>query len=94
MILRVFAFANRIDFYSGALKRFLNDYMANWAPRDADLIARQAEMFRQTMQNVYAVFGTNSGRLYSVPPGSHDGGWDTKFSIAALEIQASRSAGT
>jgi hypothetical protein len=50
-------------------------------------------MFRQTMQNIYIVFGPNSGRLYSIPSGSHDGRWDKKFSIAALEIQASALMG-
>jgi len=49
-------------------------------------------MFRQTMQNVYTVFGPNSGRLYSISSGN-DGRWDTKFSIAALEIQASALLG-
>ena len=89
MILRFLALANRIDFYTGGLKRFLNDYMAKWAPHDPAAIDEQAQMFRQTMQNVSIVFGPNSGRLYNVPPGGPAGRWDTKFSIAALEIQAS-----
>lgn len=89
MILRFFALANRVQFYKGGLKRFLNDYMAKHAPRDAAAIEEQARLFRQTMQNVYTVFGPNSGRLYSIPSGSRDGRWDKKFSIAALEIQAS-----
>jgi hypothetical protein len=89
MILRFLALANRINFYKGGLKRFLNDYMAKYAPHDAAALDEQAQMFRQTMQNVYTVFGQHSGRLYSVPPRAPNGGWDTKFSIAALEIQAS-----
>jgi hypothetical protein len=89
MILRLLALANRVNFFKGGLKRFLNDYMANYAPRDAAAIDEQARIFRQAMQNVYTVFGQHSGRLYSVPPGAPNGGWDTKFSIAALEIQAS-----
>jgi hypothetical protein len=63
--------------------------MAKWAPRDAAAIDEQREMFQKTTQNVYTVFGANSGRLYSIPSGSHNGSWDKKFSIAALEIQAS-----
>ncbi len=93
MILRFLALANRIDFYKGGLKRFLNDYMAKWAPHDAAAIEEQTQMFRQTMQNVYTVFGANSGRLYSITSESRDGRWDTKFSIAALEIQASALLG-
>jgi hypothetical protein len=94
MILRFFALANRIDFYKGGLKRFLNDYMDKWAPRDTAAIDEQRQMFRQTMQNVYTVFGANSGRLYNIPSGSRrDGSWDKKFSIAALEIQASALLG-
>jgi HNH endonuclease len=45
------------------------------------------------MQNVLTVFGPHSGRLYSVPPGSRNGGLDSRFSIAALEIQASALLG-
>lgn len=93
MILRFLALANRVKFYKGGLKRFLNDYMAKYAPHDAAAIVEQAGMFRQTMQNVYTVFGPNSGRLYNVPAGSRDGRWDKKFSIAALEIQASALLG-
>ena len=92
MILRFLALANRVSFYKGNLKRFLNDYMANWAPRDAATINEQAQMFRQTMQNVYNVFGPHSGRLYNLS-GGRDGRWDTNFSIAALEIQASALLG-
>jgi hypothetical protein len=42
---------------------------------------------------VYTVFGQHSGRLYSVPPRAPNGAWDSKFSIAALEIQASALLG-
>jgi hypothetical protein len=93
MILRFLALANRVQFYKGGLKRFLNDYMAKYAPRDATAIDEQAQIFRQTMQNVYNVFGPHSGRLYSLTPRGRDGRWDTKFSIAALEIQASALLG-
>jgi hypothetical protein len=91
MILRFFAFANRVDFYRGALKRFLNDYMEKFAPSDAVAIDEQARVFRQTMQNVLAAFGPHSGRLYNV--GNPNGSWDTRFSIAALEIQAAALIG-
>ena len=93
MILRFLALANRINFYRGGLKRFLNDYMENWAPKKAVAIKEQEQMFQQTMQNVHTVFGEHSGKLYSITPGSRDGGWDKKFSIAALEIQASALLG-
>ena len=96
MILRFFAFANRIDHYAGNLKRFLNDYMATYAPRDEMQIKAQAALFRQTMQNIYIVFGSNAGRLYST--GTEDrqtveGKWDTRFSISAFDIQASALLG-
>jgi hypothetical protein len=63
-----------------------------YSPKTAAEIASQAEMFRQTMRNVYAVFGEYSGRLYST--GTEDrptvsGRWEPKFSISALDIQAS-----
>lgn len=93
MILRFLALANRVQFYNGGLKRFLNDYMAKHAPRDVTAIKEQAHLFQKTMQNVYTVFGPNSGRLYGIQSGRRDGRWDSKFSIAALEIQASALLG-
>ena len=95
MILRFFSFTNRIDHYAGNLKRFLNDYMGRYAPNDEAQVAELGEMFKQTMQNVYTVFGEQSGRLYSVSEeSSQDGGtWEKKFSISALDIQASALIG-
>ena len=96
MILRFFAFANRIDSFAGKLKGFLNDYMAVYAPKDQIQIKALADLFRQTMQNVYIVFGSNAGHLYSTGTEDHptvEGNWDTRFSIAALDIQASALIG-
>jgi hypothetical protein len=103
MILRLFAFANRLNdyrgklksflndyIYRGKLKSFLNDYMGKYAPRGDD-IESQAKMFRQAMQNVWAVFGTNSAKLYTAGTEDRptiDGKWEPKFSISALDIQA------
>jgi Protein of unknown function DUF262/HNH endonuclease len=92
MILRFFTFANRIDHYNGKLKPFLNEYMGLYAPKSEQDIKNQAAMFRQTMKNVYAVFDSNSGRLYST--GTEDkpaveGKWEPKFTISAFDIQAS-----
>lgn len=95
MILRFFAFTNRIDHYAGNLKRFLNDYMGKYAPREKSQVSELGNMFRQTMQNVYIVFGENAGRLYSVDEGElqDQGRWEKKFSISALDIQASALIG-
>jgi Protein of unknown function DUF262 len=95
MILRFFSFTNRIDHYAGNLKRFLNDYMGRYAPKDKIQVIELETMFRQTMQNVYTVFGENAGRLYSVDDGTsqEEGRWDKKFSISALDIQASALIG-
>ena len=95
MILRFFAFANRLDHYKGKLKSFLNDYMGKYAPKGDD-VHQQANMFRQTMQNVWTVFGENSARLYSTGTEDQptvDGKWEPKFSISALDIQASGLSG-
>jgi hypothetical protein len=92
MILRFFAFANRIDNYAGNLKRFLNEYMGLYAPTDPQLVAGLEATFNQTMRNVYNVFGTHSGRLYSAGTEANpiaEGRWDRKFSILAFDIQAS-----
>ena len=92
MILRYFAFSNRLNYYAGNLKRFLNEYMSKYAPSDQESLESMGSQFRQTMQNVYAVFGSNSGRLYSIDLDNTqevNGKWEPKFSISALDIQAS-----
>jgi 5-methylcytosine-specific restriction endonuclease McrA len=40
------------------------------------------------MVNIYTVFGNHSARLYEVNPQTNAGGWDAKFSVTALDIQA------
>jgi hypothetical protein len=89
MILRFFAFANRLQHYTGNLKRFLNEYMGQYAPRQPQDLKAHATLFRQTMQNIYAVFGEQSARLYDMNARKGRGAWDTPFSIMALDIQAS-----
>ncbi|MBA3945104.1 MAG: DUF262 domain-containing protein, partial [Herpetosiphonaceae bacterium] len=64
MILRFFAFTDRIDHYVGNLRGFLNEYMSMYAPKTPQQIASHAAMFRQTMQNIYTVFGPLSAHLY------------------------------
>jgi hypothetical protein len=93
VILRFFAFVNRLQFYAGNLKRFLNDYIAKYAPRDEDQVAEQANIFKQAVQNLYVVFGSNAARLYNIDPKSNNGEWDSKFSVAAFDIQAAALAG-
>jgi 5-methylcytosine-specific restriction endonuclease McrA len=93
MILRFFAFANRLSNYTGNLKRFLNEYMGQYAPRDPQDLKAHAVILKQTMQNICAVFGDKSARLYEVNPRSNKGVWDTKFSVMALDIQASALIG-
>lgn len=95
MILRFFALAARIDFYAGNLKKFLNDYM-NVAPKESAQIVALRKSFLQTMQNVYAVFGANSGRLFTIGTETHpvpEGRWESQFSISALDIQAGALVG-
>jgi hypothetical protein len=89
MILRFFAFVNRQQFYAGNLKRFLNEYMKDFAPSNSGPVQVQATMFRDAMKHIYAVFGESAGRLYTVNEKTNCGTWDTKFSVAALDIQAS-----
>jgi hypothetical protein len=53
-------------------------------------------MFRQTMHNVWTVFGPNSAKLYSTGTEDRptiDGRWESKFSISALDLQASALIG-
>lgn len=88
IILRFFAFANRLPQYTGNLKSFLNEYMRQYAPRDEPGLKNHAVLFRQTMQNIYAVFGTHSARLYEINQRTNNGDWDSKFSVTALDIQA------
>jgi len=95
MILRFLAFANRIEHYGGNLKKFLNDYMGKYAPDEQSKVTELGILFRQTMQNVYTAFGEHSARIYAVDdttPGA-SGKWESKFSISALDIQASALIG-
>lgn len=87
MILRFFAFVNRIDYYGGNLKKFLNDYMGKYAPQDPQSINHFKTLFQQTMNNVYTVFAENSAKNYT------QDGWESKFSISALDIQSSALIG-
>lgn len=89
IILRFFAFANRLFQYNGNLKRFLNEYMGQYAPREVQELKAHGALFRQTMQNIYAVFGDKAARLYEVNPRTKRGAWDMKFSVMAFDIQAS-----
>jgi 5-methylcytosine-specific restriction endonuclease McrA len=89
MILRFFAFANRLPSYAGSLKRFLSEYMGQYAPRSPEALKSHASLFRQTMQNIYSVFGEKAARLYEINPRTNRGSWELKFSVTALDIQAS-----
>jgi hypothetical protein len=89
IILRFFAFADRLQNYTGNLKKFLNEYMGQYAPPQPEALRAHALSFTQTMQNIYAVFGDKSARLYEVNPRTNTGGWDMKFSVTAFDIQAS-----
>lgn len=95
MILRFFAFMSRIDHYGGNLKKFLNDYMGNHAPTEQSKIVELGAIFRQTMQNINVVFGDRSAKLYSADDSTsyNSGSWESKFSISALDIQASALIG-
>jgi hypothetical protein len=88
IILRVFSFADRLQYYTGNLKRFLNDYMRQYAPNRPEALEAYAAAFTQAMVNIYTVFGNQSARLYEVNPQTNAGGWDAKFSVTALDIQA------
>lgn len=92
IILRFFAFTDRINHYKGNLKRFLNEYMGTHAPSSGQGINEKAEAFKQTMRNIHSVFGDKSARLYIMSDGDEatvEGRWDKKFSVSALDIQAS-----
>lgn len=63
--------------------------MGQYAPHQPDALRAHAVSFKQTMQNIHAVFGDKSARLYEVNSRTNMGGWDTKFSVTAFDIQAS-----
>ena len=88
IIVRIFSLADRLQYYTGNLKRFLNDYMGQYAPSKPEALEAYAAAFRQAMINIYTVFGNNSARLYEVNRQTNLGGWDAKFSVTALDIQA------
>jgi hypothetical protein len=96
IILRFFSFADRMDSYKGNLKRFLNEYMGVYAPNDELLLEEQETMFKETMRNIYDVFGSRSARLYVTDIESSSevhGRWESKFSVSAFDIQSSAMIG-
>jgi len=93
MILRFLAFSRAIDQYKGRLKQFLTDSMKTFADeceREPGQVDVLRATFLNTIQNVVTVFGPHSGRVYRMDEGLPDGGqWESKFSIAAFDIQSS-----
>jgi 5-methylcytosine-specific restriction endonuclease McrA len=67
--------------------------MGQYAPRGLQELKAHTALLKQTMQNIYADFGDKSARLYEVNARSNKGAWDTKFSVMALDIQASALMG-
>lgn len=63
--------------------------MGQYAPQEAQELKTHTILFRQTIQNIYAVFGDKAGRLYEVSPRTNRGTWEGKFSVTAFDIQAS-----
>ena len=88
IILRFFVFAYRLPFYKGNLKAFLNSYLGQYAPKDEAGLKEHTALFHQTMQNIYAVFGPDSARLYEQGAEKNAGRWDSKFSVTVFDIQA------
>jgi hypothetical protein len=66
-----------------------------YAPNEPDKVAELANMFRQSMQNVWLAFGENAARLYTTDEGEQlgEGRWEKRFSISALDIQAAALIG-
>jgi 5-methylcytosine-specific restriction endonuclease McrA len=63
--------------------------MGQYAPRGIQELKAHTVLFRQTMQNIYAVFGDKAGRFYEVSTRTNKGTWEGKFSVTAFDIQAS-----
>jgi hypothetical protein len=81
VILRFFAFANRLSNYAGNLKRFLNEYMGQYAPHEPKDLKTHTALHKQTMQNIYAVFGDKSARLYEVNRGRRHSTYHAKINL-------------
>jgi len=92
-VLRFLALAKGLDSYRSSLKSFMNIFMNSQSnlKKGSEVLEQYKTLFQQTMQNVYDVFGEESGRLYGPPKTQrrlNEGVWDKDFSILALEIQA------
>ena len=63
--------------------------MAKHAPRESEDLKAHTLLFRQAMQNIYAVFGENSGADTNVNyPRTNNGKWGTKFLVTVFDIEA------
>ena len=67
--------------------------MGKYAPNEEPKVSELKSLFKKTMENVHLAFGENSARIYTVEEDITSGKWEPKFSISALDIQASALIG-
>ena len=63
LVVRFFAFSDRLSSYRPPLQRFLNDYCASQNQKSAQALEADADRFRHAVACVYELFGGNSFRL-------------------------------
>jgi len=63
LVVRFFAFSDRLSSYRPPLQRFLNDYCAAQNQQDADALEADAKRFGHAADSVSALFGRNAFRL-------------------------------
>lgn len=64
MILRFFAFYERLPLYSGNLKKFLDDYQKDGMKRNMDDLDKLKTKFVNIIEDVKFIFGNNAFRRY------------------------------
>jgi hypothetical protein len=83
LLVRYFAFRNRIGVYAGNLKKFLddtcNEFNKDWRARSAEL-QKQAKDFDSAVETAFVIFGENAFRKY-------DGStYERRFNRAVFDV--------
>ncbi|HIK12564.1 MAG TPA: DUF262 domain-containing protein [Oscillatoriaceae cyanobacterium M33_DOE_052] len=81
LILRFFSFHFNLPEYRGNLARFLDKYLEIGLNFDEETIKKHRDLFRKTIDDVYAVFEERSFRRYT-----RDVGWEKSINRAIYDV--------
>lgn len=89
MILRFFAFKERTYLnYKPSMKTFCNKHIKEFRNMTPEKVAEYRELFKETVDKVYTIFGENAFRRLTKVEGKNDYEWSkTRINLALYDIQ-------